>query len=227
MAKIEKIISTNDFEQGTIYVGEGGYGDTTTGIRSIAIIPIGGFKKFTIDVQDTSGNPLTFSFVGYDSNDTFVSCRDISLGWKESGTAIDISNYPSIVGIRVLINADHDITPSDLGSCEITLESEWLIQDSYPYIEGLNEPIEVLSEPIPYTVMTVAENEYPTYNYLNTIDVGAFANATKLRYVRIPESVKKIGKTAFRNTALMSVTIARDCEYYPTSFPDGCVINFY
>lgn len=23
------------------------------------------------------------------------------------------------------------------------------------------------------------------------------------------------------------VTIARDCTYYPTSFPDNCTVNFY
>lgn len=103
----------------------------------------------------------------------------------------------------------------------------WAIKNSYPYQDTLSEPIEVLSEPYPYTAMTVAENEYPRYKYLNTINIGAFANATSLRYVRIPESVKKIGKYAFSNTALTSVTIARDCEYYPTSFPDGCVVNFY
>lgn len=103
----------------------------------------------------------------------------------------------------------------------------WAIKNSYPYQDTLSEPIEVLSEPYPYIAMTMAENEYPRHNYLNTIDTGAFANATSLRYVRIPESVKKIGKTTFRNTTLTSVTIARDCEYYPTSFPDGCVVNFY
>lgn len=57
--------------------------------------------------------------------------------------------------------------------------------------------------------------------------IGAFANAIMLKKVSIPESVKRIGQYAFRNTALTSVTIASDCEYYPTSFPDGCVINFY
>lgn len=56
---------------------------------------------------------------------------------------------------------------------------------------------------------------------------GAFANAINLSEVVIPKTCKKIGKYSFRNTKLTSVTIARDCEYYPTSFPDGCVVNFY
>jgi len=28
-------------------------------------------------------------------------------------------------------------------------------------------------------------------------------------------------------TSLTSVMIAQDCVYYPTSFPAGCVVNFY
>lgn len=58
-------------------------------------------------------------------------------------------------------------------------------------------------------------------------DLGAFANATKLKKVYIPKTVKKIGEFAFRNTKLKSVTIAKDCEYYSTSFPDNCVVKFY
>ena len=56
---------------------------------------------------------------------------------------------------------------------------------------------------------------------------GAFADCRKLKYVKIPRSVKSIGKYSFANTALRSVTIASDCTYYDTSFPDGCVINYY
>jgi hypothetical protein len=57
--------------------------------------------------------------------------------------------------------------------------------------------------------------------------VGAFNNCSNLAVVYIPPSVKKIGKYAFHNTALTGLMIAQDCEYYTTSFPDGCVVNFY
>lgn len=56
---------------------------------------------------------------------------------------------------------------------------------------------------------------------------GAFANAKNLQHIRIPPTVKNIGKYSFINTQLKSVTIAKDCVYYDTSFPDGCVIQFY
>lgn len=70
-------------------------------------------------------------------------------------------------------------------------------------------------------------NGYPLIMQINKVLMGAFANAYELKKVSIPKSCKKIGRYAFRNTKLTSVTIASDCTYYDTSFPDGCVVNFY
>lgn len=56
---------------------------------------------------------------------------------------------------------------------------------------------------------------------------GAFENATYLKKVVIPKSCKSIGAKAFAGTLLTSVTIASDCTYSETSFPNGCVVNFY
>ena len=55
---------------------------------------------------------------------------------------------------------------------------------------------------------------------------GAFINSNLSR-VTIPRSVKEIGEFTFYNTKLKTVTNSKDCKYYPTSFPDGCKINFY
>lgn len=60
-----------------------------------------------------------------------------------------------------------------------------------------------------------------------TPEEGAFYNATNLEQIRIPQSVKRIGPYAFANTKLKEVTIAWDCEFYDTSFPEGCKINLY
>ena len=57
--------------------------------------------------------------------------------------------------------------------------------------------------------------------------MGAFCHCTELKRIIIPPTVKHIGEYAFRNTNLRSVTIASDCTYSETSFPDGCVVNFY
>ncbi len=56
---------------------------------------------------------------------------------------------------------------------------------------------------------------------------GAFMNAKNLEYARIPETVRKIGKWAFAETALSKVRISPECEFYETSFPENCVIEFY
>ena len=76
--------------------------------------------------------------------------------------------------------------------------------------------------------LTDTKNELYIYNCLPEIDnLGAFANANNLTYISIPPSVKKIGRYSFRDTQLTSVRLARDCEYFPTSFPDNCEIFFY
>lgn len=56
---------------------------------------------------------------------------------------------------------------------------------------------------------------------------GAFMNAHNLEYAYIPRSCKKIGEWAFTNTKLRRVKISVDCEYYPTSFPPDCEIEYY
>lgn len=63
------------------------------------------------------------------------------------------------------------------------------------------------------------------YRIVNT--AGAFQDVATLEKVSIPQSVKKIGEFAFAGTALKKVRIAVDCEYFPTSFPEGCVVEFY
>jgi hypothetical protein len=94
--------------------------------------------------------------------------------------------------------------------------------------DELRELLPPMQKPYPLSLWRV-DNEILTNELIESLplDVGAFANATQLRKVSIPKSVKKIGRYSFRNTELTSVTIARDCEYYPTSFPDNCIVRFY
>ena len=111
--------------------------------------------------------------------------------------------------------------------------ASWSIDDSDNIVNEyfIDMPEYVMTEPYPSALWRVNSqyNQGFPYNEVapETDKLGAFANATRLRRVSIPKSCKKIGKEAFRNTALKSVTISRDCEYFSTSFPDRCVVHFY
>lgn len=92
-------------------------------------------------------------------------------------------------------------------------------------------PDDPLAGEIPKTRwrITPAVNNGLPYHELLPLEKpsGAFMNAVNLEYVYIPRSCKKIGEWAFTNTKLRRVRISEDCEYYPTSFPKGCEIEFY
>lgn len=84
-----------------------------------------------------------------------------------------------------------------------------------------------MEQPYPKSLWIMQNGKLTTELFDTSITYGAFANTTELSTIRIPESVKKIGVESFAHTQLTSVTIARDCKYYETSFPVGCDINFY
>lgn len=89
--------------------------------------------------------------------------------------------------------------------------------------------IPALTKPFPDAVFRIEPGEMGNipFNKLppNCPALGAFANANNLSLVRIPNTVKSIGENSFTFTKLTSVQIASDCEYYDTSFPEGCVVK--
>lgn len=91
----------------------------------------------------------------------------------------------------------------------------------------IDAPEKSVVSPFPKALWRIEDGKIQHKLFDRGFVYGAFANATQLSTVRIPPSVKKIGLEAFAHTQLTSVTIARDCEYYETSFPKGCEINFY
>ena len=98
------------------------------------------------------------------------------------------------------------------------------VNNDYPYIE---EVIKFDYDGI-YSVWKMDSPTLSYYPYTHMpIMLGAFNYCKNLTEVIIPESVKYIGPYAFWETGLTEVTIAADCKYYPTSFPEDCKINFY
>lgn len=91
----------------------------------------------------------------------------------------------------------------------------------------VNAPSEPFHGDSPVMMWRIMNGSLLISNMINKPLFGAFANAMQLKRISIPKSVKYIGTEAFRNTQLTSVTIASDCTYFPTSFPDGCVVNYY
>lgn len=95
---------------------------------------------------------------------------------------------------------------------------------------GAGETHNALEPPYPsyfWYIETTPKLSIKNANYVPAQNLGAFMNAHNLSVVLIPRSVKYIGATAFRGTRLTSVTIASDCTYFDTSFPEGCAVNFY
>lgn len=86
----------------------------------------------------------------------------------------------------------------------------------------------------PYTMWRIDPNANDGMPYLGMMiglpviaSGGAFKDATNLVKIRVPQSCATIGRYGFGGTQLTKVTIASDCTYYNTSFPNGCVVNFY
>ena len=176
---------------------------------------------------------------GYSDNDTAFGCYIV--GDTIPSDADIISNMKYLMG-QYASDWKLNLNPDNLDIYhKPRLDVHMCLEPPYP------KPMWYVSEN-PYDVKTAATKDYylPCYDvpfpspiwYTDGTDVthggakdyiemGAFKGATNLTSVVIPRSVKKIGPEAFADTGLTEVTIANDCVYEDTSFPPGCVINFY
>ena len=123
----------------------------------------------------------------------------------------------------LMLNYGSTALPYEVGDYDWQMGTDGLFMNAMPdsiYWE----------EPYPLDIWELDENDRLTNAGLpdELIDYqGAFNKCAHLVEVTIPKTVKSIGEWSFRETALTSVTIASDCTYYDTSFPENCVINFY
>lgn len=181
--------------------------------------------SFSYDLP--SPHPGWIAICFYNSSKSKISDRIVS---ESSASSIP----PNITGYVPSGTAYIRVCSSNLAdgtnvSASCMLSFAWYVDEEDNLTnDELQTLLPPMQKPYPLSLWRV-DNEILTNELIESLplDVGAFANATQLRKVSIPKSVKKIGRYSFRNTKLTSVTIARDCEYYPTSFPDNCTVKFY
>lgn len=136
-----------------------------------------------------------------------------------------LSEYPNSLWRQINGELPYKIAFPELLEFNDAPNSLWRIKDNLPYKTVFPDLLKINDAPnciwrvgndIPYKVM------FPELS-----EMGAFCHATNLKKVKIPRSVKKIGRFAFTYTQIKEVTISSDCEYYDTSFPKDCEIKFY
>lgn len=104
----------------------------------------------------------------------------------------------------------------------------WYLDENNELMNAdLPEPLDgIFFPPYPANMWYMDENNIVTNALLpDGLQMGAFIDNPNLTEIIIPESVKSIGPFACSGTGLTEVTLADDCDYYSTSFPEGCVVT--
>ena len=220
-------VITPTLEQGNI--GSSGNSSSSSRLRSKDYIAVSGVAlTAVITVQSVSGKAVQVNLLGYEKSDTTSAKFD--LYWYESGHEFDISNYTKTNFIRIVLRYQDntDISPEDIAMCEVSVgvKSAWFLTpgglpDNDGFIPFPDDPLAGEIPKMRWRITPGVNNGLPYHELL------PFMNDVNLEYVHIPRSCKKIGEWAFTNTKLRRVTIAADCEYYQTTFPKGCQIDFY
>lgn len=201
---------------------------------------------YTIKRIDTStrmrvgfSNEPLYGYISSDGSSSYISniyktnSRRIDSNDPYTFTTNDTDIYLQIYftnnsefSTRVMLN--EGTTIEDYVEPTEHLPSAWYIDPDEGMTQDIFPPLlpEPLSKPFPpYAIVNKGNDGFGPNEYASLPDLGAFANASELTSVKIPSTCKLIGITAFRNTKLTSVRLPDDCQYYPTSFPDGCVVN--
>ena len=229
----EIIIDITELEQGTI--GNSGNDTSSTRVRSPGYFTLPESAdeiKVSIISEAVNGKTVYTNIMGYGSSGNLVN----DYGWKSSGTAVTLSQEVTSFRICLRYSDSSSIYPSDIQSCSAAIvyaPITWFIgENGFPTnTEFIDIPEKAMGKPYPLAMWRIEPgmNDGFPFNKLMPLEEpsGAFMNAHNLEYAYIPRSCKKIGEWAFTNTKLRRVKIAEDCEYFPTSFPPDCEIEFY
>jgi len=217
-------------EQGNI--GSSGDTESSTRVRSVGYIEISAFSRYaTLSAVSSTGKSVLVDFIGYSSRDSSAIVCD--LYWYGSPYKFDITSYSGIKYFRVVLKYSDDSTflPSEIvtANAEIEYTPPWIVEDNRLTNIDLPEPLtgNYIQAPYPPFWWYVENGRLTHAGLPEPLIDGAFSGCSELRAVSIPRSVKSIGANAFSGTALKRVRIASDCAYSKSSFPDGCVVEFY
>lgn len=251
-----KIINITEFEQGGISDPTSEYRVKTGYIKAISTDSVtvdftadGDIQAALLGFEDETSETSLFDLNWYDTGNTFNLtntnyCKAkywrLSIKYKDNSKitpnavtslTITIKNYWYIDKNGDLHCDDMPYAPAKSTEKPYPL-ALWRIDDGDIPYHGLfpEIPEKAVSKPYPKALWRIdyLSPNLP-YHALMPLEIpaGAFMNAVNLEYARIPETVRKIGRWAFTNTALHKVRISSECEYYETSFPENCVIEFY
>lgn len=145
-------------------------------------------------------------------------------GYNSSGNMTYTTNSKG-VSQQTSQAAEYDIKVSDWYSIADANEDYPFPTNAYGYNFDFSVPP---TPPFYWSLSPYNNNGYPTTGKnLRPPVLGGFADSPNLHTVDTTRNLKEIGETAFKNTSLSSIKIARDCQYSETSFPEGCLVTFY
>ena len=205
--------------------------DEQTKTNSLSYKGGSGYERLYYPIQTTAGRTITFSIKfcspsGYscsygDTQVYFAITTDEPTGEKPIKEHNIVASVPmdgTASNTPVLYTVSY--TPSSSSTIYLVIDMGYMVDGVDTTL--IYQDISVTSG------MWYVEDGKLTHDGLPApAHTGAFYGCSQLATAHIPKSVKRIGEYAFAGTALTKVKIASDCTYYPTSFPDGCEIEFY
>lgn len=178
-------------------------------------------SSFIINPNKRNGYP-TIDDNTYDFGPTQVGVYPKLFYYKDSNV---LSGYPTMINWKNPSPAQSAPYPKDMLFCDPDY------MNGYPSFRTLHNFTPVQSIPYPRNMMScdpdVIEG-YPKFQAGYPFESwGAFKYCDKLKKAKISPTVKYICDWAFWGSKLTKVTIAHDCTYFPHSFPEDCVVEFY
>jgi hypothetical protein len=223
---IYNFVST-DYQNGNI-TNSGGWTTQNNRIRPNDFIYVTSNPK-SITIDFSGNNTNLEAVISLATNSYLVN----EFYWLSTGATVDTSSYTFSKFAVIFRRTDNlDLSPTALRSLTVTTPGAWAVDGDVTFhTDSIQTPNAPFQGDSPYNFWRINPNVNNGNPYIGlTIQeplLGAFTNAKDLKTITIPASVKHIGPFTFFGTALRSVTIASDCTYESTSFPPGCIINYY